>query len=106
MVPSPPSPQPSPGGRGSLKLAPLPPRGEAPEQAGDGFLPLQLAPMPSAPEGRFFSDNTNSDVLRLWIAIDEQWVLQTFGLDYRRRCVAGWAKMAAVWGRLADAHYA
>jgi len=41
-----------------------------------------------------------------WIAIDEQWVLQTFGLDYRRRCVAGWVKTVGRprKGRRSDAH--
>ena len=44
-----------------------------------------------------------------WIADYEQWALETLGLDYRRRCAAGWHKkvippeeVPAVWRRLAE----
>jgi hypothetical protein len=43
-----------------------------------------------------------------WIASYEQWVTQTLGREYRRRCVAGWSRavvaseaMAATWRQLA-----
>jgi hypothetical protein len=43
-----------------------------------------------------------------WIASYEQWVTHTLGLNYRRRCVAGWSRavvaaeaMAATWRQLA-----
>ena len=44
-----------------------------------------------------------------WIASYEQWVIHRLGLDYRRRCVAGWSRavvaaeaMAAAWTQLAS----
>jgi hypothetical protein len=43
-----------------------------------------------------------------WIASYEQWATHTLGLNYRRRCIAGWSRtvvaaeaMAATWRQLA-----
>jgi hypothetical protein len=64
---------------------------------------------PESSDDRIRLQGLYTDALE-WIASYERWVAERFGLAYRRRCVAGWARalipadaMAATWDALACA---
>jgi hypothetical protein len=86
-----------------LTARPLPPWG----LWHPGYLPP--ARDPESPDERRWLQALYTDALQ-WIASYEQWVARRFGREYRRRCVAGWARaltpadaMAAAWNALACA---
>jgi hypothetical protein len=71
--------------------------------------PGHLPPVrdPESSDERVWLQGLYTDALQ-WIASYEQWIAQRFGREYRRRCVAGYARalvpadaMAATWKALA-----